>query len=71
MVRWICSVNTKDKISTEKFRSRLKLKNMGECLQDIRIQWLVIWEERKKELDLVNVEAPRSVVSSPNQRVTW
>ena len=33
-------VKPEHKISAEKLRSSLKLKNMGECLQTRRLQWL-------------------------------
>ena len=38
MVRWMCNVRLEDKISVEELWTRLKLKNMKECLQERRLQ---------------------------------
>ena len=35
----MCKVRSEDRISAEKLRSRLKLKNMRECLHERRMQW--------------------------------
>lgn len=39
MVRWMCNIRHEDRISSEKFRTRLKLKNIKEFLQNKRLQW--------------------------------
>ena len=38
MVRWMCNIRHEDRISSEKFRTRLKLKNIKEFLQNKRLQ---------------------------------
>ena len=40
MVRWVCNVRPKYRISAEVLRTRLKLNSMRECLLDKRLQWL-------------------------------
>lgn len=38
MVRWMCNIRHEDRISLGKFRTRLKLKNIKEFLQNKRLQ---------------------------------
>ena len=38
MVKWICNVMSEGRIPGEELGARLKLKNMRECLQDIRLE---------------------------------
>ena len=40
MVTWRCNITHEDRISAEEFRTRLKMKNRMEYLQDRRQQWL-------------------------------
>ena len=39
MARRMCDVRPDDRISAEELRTRLKLKNTRECLQDRRLHW--------------------------------
>ena len=38
MARWMCNVRPEDRICSEEFRTRLKLKSMREYVQDRRLQ---------------------------------
>ena len=39
MIRWICNVKPEDTIFEEELRTKLKLRSMGQCLQDRKLQW--------------------------------
>ena len=39
MVKWMSNVRSKDKRSAEELRTRLKLNNSKQCLQDRGLQW--------------------------------
>ena len=45
MLRWICSVRTRNRISSDELRTRLKLKSMREPLQDRKTA--MVWLSRK------------------------
>ena len=44
----MCNVRLKDRISKQERRTRLKLKIMGECLQERRLQWFDLLERMEK-----------------------
>ena len=48
MVRWMCNIRLKDRISIQELRTRLKLKTTREFLQDRRLQWFGL-SERMEE----------------------
>ena len=48
MLGWMRNVRPEDRISLEKFRNRLKLNSMRECLQDTRLQWFDQLERMEK-----------------------
>ena len=39
IVRWMFRIRPEDKTSAEELRTRLKLKSMGECLHDRKMEW--------------------------------
>ena len=61
----MCNNSPKDKISAEELRTIVKLKSVGECLQDRRLQCLDIQKERKRLLGLVSAEPSRLAVALP------
>ena len=48
MLGWMRNVRPEDRISLEKFRNRLKLNSMRECLEDRRLQWFDQLERMEK-----------------------
>ena len=64
-IRWLSNLRPEDKISIEELMTKLKLKSMGQCLQETKMPCFDHLE-RKKVLGFINVEP--SVIS---QRAIW
>ena len=50
IVRWMCNVSLEEMISPEELRTRLKLKNVRECLQHRRMEWFGLLERKEQSV---------------------
>lgn len=39
MIRWMCNVGVKDRLSSKELRKRLHLDSIGSCMQNRRLHW--------------------------------
>ena len=39
MIRWMCNVSVKDRLSSKELRKRLNLDSIGSCMQNRRLRW--------------------------------
>ena len=53
MIRWMCNVSLKDRVSSEELRRRLRLESISTCLQNRRLSWFG-HVERSPETSWIN-----------------
>ena len=73
MIRWMSIVRPEDRISEEELRTRLKVKNMGESVQDRRLRYFGYLERMENSAWSSNCGILKVSGSFPRERPrkTW